>query len=279
MQNRADTWDAAIYYASQQLAELSCSYPGRGSSLSRNLRREVGMQQNSKVVLVAGGTGGLGRAVSLAFLEENCKVAVTYQVPDEWSALQSAAGANKLRLEGFEVDVMDEDAVRELIDDLVTRHTRLDVLVNTVGAYAGGVKLWDLDPHVLEKMLALNLRSGFVLTRAAVPVMLKQASGAIVNVAAKAAFDHASGAAAYAASKAASVALMDSLSADLKGTGVRVNSILPSIIDTEANRKAMPGSNFAKWPKPEGIARVILFLCSDDARVVHGAAIPVYGDS
>jgi NAD(P)-dependent dehydrogenase (short-subunit alcohol dehydrogenase family) len=236
-------------------------------------------QQNSKIVLVAGGTGGLGRAVSLAFLEDNCKVAVSYQVPEEWAALQSAAGANKLHLEGFSVDVTDETAVRDVISDLVTRHTRLDALVNTVGGYAGGIKLWELEPQVLDKMLALNLRCGFVLARAVVPVMLKRGSGAIVNVAAKAAFDHGAGAAAYAASKAAALAMMDSLAADLRGTGVRVNSILPSIIDTEANRRAMPGSDFAKWPKPEDIARVILFLCSDDAKVVHGAAVPVYGDS
>jgi len=81
------------------------------------------------------------------------------------------------------------------------------------------------------------------------------------------------------ASKAAAVALLDSLAAEVKGSGVRVNSVLPSIIDTEANRKAMPNANFAKWPKPAEIARVILFLCSDDAKVIHGASIPVYGDS
>jgi NAD(P)-dependent dehydrogenase (short-subunit alcohol dehydrogenase family) len=109
--------------------------------------------------------------------------------------------------------------------------------------------------------------------------MLKQGRGSIVNVAAKAAFDHAAGASAYAASKAAAVAMLDSLAADVKGTGVRVNTILPSIIDTEANRRAMPSANFAKWPKPRDIARVILFLCSDDAKVIHGASIPVYGDS
>jgi NAD(P)-dependent dehydrogenase (short-subunit alcohol dehydrogenase family) len=236
-------------------------------------------QQTRKIVLVAGGTGGLGRAVSLAFLEENHKVAVTYQDPDEWKALQSAAGANKLHLEGFSVDVTNEVAVSGLIASLAQQHTRLDVLVNTVGAYAGGIKLWELEPKMLEKMLALNFRSGFLLARAAVPTMLKQRSGAIVNLSAKAAFDHAGGASAYAASKAAALAMMDSLAADLKGTGVRVNSILPSIIDTETNRKAMPSSDFAKWPKPEDIARVILFLCSDGAKVVHGAAIPVYGDS
>jgi NAD(P)-dependent dehydrogenase (short-subunit alcohol dehydrogenase family) len=233
----------------------------------------------NKIVLVAGGTGGLGRAVSLAFLEQAYKVAVTYRSPEEWNALRSAAGANKENLEGHSVDVTDENAVAAMMETLIVKHGRLDALVNTVGGYAGGLSLWKTDANVFDRMLALNLRSGFALTRAAVPVMLKQGSGSIVNVAAKAAFDHAAGAAAYAASKAAAVAMMDCLAADLKGTGVRANTILPSIIDTEANRKAMPKSDFAKWPKPEDIARVILFLCSDDAKVIHGAALPVYGDS
>jgi NAD(P)-dependent dehydrogenase (short-subunit alcohol dehydrogenase family) len=136
-----------------------------------------------------------------------------------------------------------------------------------------------MDAKVFDRMLQLNLRSGFALSRAAVPAMLKQGHGAIVNVAAKAAVDHAAGTSAYASSKAAAVALMDSLAADLKGTGVRVNSILPSIIDTKANRETMPDSDFSKWPKPEEIAHVILFLCSDEAAVVHGAALPVYGNS
>jgi Dehydrogenases with different specificities (related to short-chain alcohol dehydrogenases) len=169
--------------------------------------------------------------------------------------------------------------VEKLISTIVKENDRVDFLVNAVGAYAGGIKLWDTDPGVLDQQLKLNLISGYVLCRAIVPLMLKQRSGAIVSVASKAAVDHAAGAAAYAASKAAAVAMMDSLAADLKGTGVRVNSILPSIIDTPANRKAMPGAEFAKWPKPEEIAQVTLFLCSDEARVIHGAAIPVYGDS
>ncbi len=231
------------------------------------------------MVLVAGGTGGLGRAVSLAFLEQDWKVAVTFRRREEWDALQSAAGASKERLDGYAVDVTDEAAVTGLMESLGREHGRIDALINTVGGYAGGVRLWELDTRVFEQMLALNLRSGFILSRAVVPVMLKQGRGSIVNVAAKAALDHGSGAGAYAASKAAAVAMMDSLAADLKGTGVRVNSILPSIIDTEANRKAMPKADFAKWPKPEDIARVILFLCGNDAKVVHGAALPVYGDS
>jgi NAD(P)-dependent dehydrogenase (short-subunit alcohol dehydrogenase family) len=232
-----------------------------------------------KVVLVAGGTGGLGRAVSLAFLEEGATVVVTYRKQEEFDALKNAAGANGSQLEGNSVDVTDEAAVRQLIEKILTKHGRLDALVNAVGGYAGGVTLWELETKVFDQMLAMNLRSGYALSRAAVRTMLKQGHGAIVNVAAKAAVDHAAGAAAYAASKAAAVAMLDSLAMDLKGSGVRVNSILPSIIDTEANRKAMPKADFAKWPKPEEIARVILFLCSDDARVIHGAAIPVYGDS
>ena len=239
----------------------------------------MGGQTGGKLALVAGGTGGLGRAVSLAFLEKGWTVAVTYRRREEWDSLRSAAGASSERLEAYGVDVTDETAVSGLIESLLGKHGRIDALINTVGAYAGGVRLWELDTKVFDQMLALNLRSGFALSRAVVPSMLKQGRGAIVNVAAKAAFDHAAGASAYAASKAAAVALMDSLAADLKGTGVRVNSILPSIIDTETNRKAMPKSDFAKWPKPEDVARVILFLCSDDAKVVHGAALPVYGDS
>jgi NAD(P)-dependent dehydrogenase (short-subunit alcohol dehydrogenase family) len=232
-----------------------------------------------QTVLVAGGTGGLGRAVSLAFLAAGAAVAVTYRKQEELDALRGAAGANAARISGHAVDVTDEAAVRELVARIVAQHRRLDALVNAVGGYVGGVKLWEAETKVFDQMLALNLRSGYALARAAVPAMLKQGRGAIVNVAAKAAFDHPAGAAAYAASKAAAVAMLDSLAAEVKGTGLRINSILPSIIDTEPNRKAMPGADFAKWPKPEEIARVILFLCSDDGRVVHGAAVPVYGDS
>jgi len=234
---------------------------------------------SGKVVLVAGGTGGLGHAVSTAFLREGAKVVVTYRNEEEWIALRGTVAEFSASLEGHVVDVTDETAVSQMVGKIVAAHGRLDALVNTVGGYAGGTKLWELDSKVFDRMMGLNLRAGYVLARAAIVPMLKQKQGAIVNVAAKAALDHGAGAGAYAASKAAALAMIDSLAADVKGTGVRVNSILPSIIDTEANRKAMPGADYAKWPKPEDIARVILFLCSNDALVIHGAAIPVYGDS
>jgi len=236
-------------------------------------------QLDAKVVLIAGGTGGLGRVAALAFLRESATVVVTYRDQREFAALKNQAGEFSSSLEGHPVDATKEVEVGQMIREIASAHSRLDVLVNAIGGYAGGTPLWLTSPEVFDRMLALNLRAGFVLSRAVVPVMLKQGSGSIVNVSAKAALDHAAGAAAYAASKAASLAMTDCLAADLKGTGVRVNSILPSIIDTEANRQAMPGADFSKWPKPEQIADVILFLSGDGAALIHGAAIPVYGQA
>ena len=229
----------------------------------------------AQVVLIAGGTGGLGRAISAAFLDEGAAVIVTYRRQDEFDALRRAVGTRASRLEGLTVDVTNEAGVLQAVTAIVTKHGRLDVLTNAVGGYEAGRKLWEMDANVLDKMLSANLLPGYVLSRAVVPIMLRQRHGVIVNVAATAAVDHPASLAAYAASKAAAVAMIDSLNADLKGTGVRANSILPSIFDTEANRKAMPDADYSKWPKPEEIARVMVFLCSDDAGLINGASIRV----
>jgi len=226
-------------------------------------------------VLVAGGTGGLGRAITLAFLEAGARVSVTFIHAPEFEALRDAAGSAEGRLEGYDVNVTDERAARSLAEAIRVRQGRLDVLVNAVGGFAGGRPLWESDSELLDRMLALNLRSVWALARAVVPLMRAQGHGAIVNVAAQAALAPPAGLGAYAASKSAAIALVASLAADLKGSGVRANTILPSIIDTEAMRKAMPKADFSKWSNPEDIARVVLFLSSDDARLVNGAAIPV----
>ena len=240
-----------------------------------------------KSVLVAGGTGGLGRAVSLAFLNEGAAVHVTYRSEEEFSSLQSAAGQSTQSsglkeapvlfkvdpLYGHRADLTNEQQAITLLE----KFARLDVLINTIGAYAGGTPLWKTGLDVYDRMMSANVRPGFVLARAVVPLMLAQKSGVIINISSRAAVDHAAGASAYAASKAAAVAMMDSLAADLHGTGVRVNTVLPSIIDTPANRAAMPDADFSKWPKPEEIANVILLLAGDESRLIHGASIPVYG--
>lgn len=228
---------------------------------------------DGQVALVAGGTGALGSAVARLLLAEGAQVTVTYRKAEEFAALQRAVGASALA--GSQTDVTELGSAEQLIAGLVREHGRLDILVNAVGGYVGGASLWQADPAALERMLSLNLRSGHALARAAAPVLLRNGRGAIVNIAARAALEHGAGSAAYNASKAAALALFDSLAADLAGSGVRVNSVLPSIIDTPANRAAMPQADFARWPKADDIARVVLFLCSDDARVIHGAAIPV----
>ena len=227
------------------------------------------MTFREKVVLVAGGTGGLGRAVSLAFLEQGARVIVTFRNEAELAQLPG--------VEGVRTNVTNAEEVAQLFEGIIAQHGRLDVMVNAVGGYAGGSPLWESPVENLNKMLELNLRAGFLLASGAAKAMVRQGRGAIVNIAAKAAFDHPAGLGAYSASKAAAVAMIDSLAADLLGTGVRVNSVLPSIIDTEANRKAMPNANYSRWPKPEAIAKVILFLCSDDGDLIHGASVPVYG--
>jgi NAD(P)-dependent dehydrogenase (short-subunit alcohol dehydrogenase family) len=233
---------------------------------------------NGKVALVTGGTGGLGRAVTLALLHEGASVIASYIVKEEADALRDAVGPHA-HLELLPLDATNEEECRTFVDGITARHGHLDILVNAIGGYAGGKPMWETDTKTYQLMLTLNLRAGHNLAKAVVPAMLRQKSGAIVNITSKAAVDHAAGAGAYAASKAAALALFDCLAQDVKGSGVRVNSVLPSIIDTEPNRKAMPNADFSKWPKTEEIAQVILFLCSAEAKLIHGAAIPVYGES
>jgi len=240
---------------------------------------EVNVRFTDQVVLVAGGTGALGRAVALAFLAEGARVAVTSRRPEELSALAAEAGKAGGRLRHLAGDVADPAVAVRLAADLVAAEGRIDALVNAVGGWAGGRSLWETDPDAFRRMLVVNLHAGYALARAVVPHMIREGRGSIVEVASKAALGASPGDAAYAASKAGAVALFASLAEEVKGHGVNVNTILPSIIDTEANRWAMPGADFSRWPKPAEIAHVILFLCSGEARVVQGASIPVYGRS
>jgi len=236
---------------------------------------EAASRFRGQVILVTGGTGALGSAVARAFLQEGAEVIVTYRAQQEYEALHNAVPADGARLRGESVDVTNEAEMQRMVAAVAARSQRVDVLVHTAGGYSGGMKLWEVESAVLERMLNLNLRSAFVTCRSVLPIMLRQGSGCIVNIAAKAAVDQPGGAGAYVAAKAAALALMHSLAMDLKGTAIRVNSILPSIIDTAANRRDMPRADFAAWTKPEAIARVILFLCTADAAALNGASIPV----
>jgi len=235
------------------------------------------MSFQDKMAVVAGGTGALGRAASLAFLQAGATVVATYRRQEEYDALAAAAGSAAKKLSGATLDVTDEAAALAFASEVAAKHGRLDILVNAVGGYAGGKNLWETDAKTYQQMMALNLKSGYALARAILPVMIRQDRGWVVNIASKAAYGRSPGAALYSASKAAALALFDSLAEEVKPYNINVNSIVPSIFDTPANRQAMPKADFSRWPKPEEIARVILFLCSEEARLIHGAAVPVYG--
>ena len=230
----------------------------------------------NRVALIAGGTGALGRAVSEAFAREGARVIVTYRRQAEFDAFVSESKGSAPGVTGVMVDATDAAAVGGMVDKILSNGA-LDILVNAIGAYHGGKRLWEDDLSAYEQMMSLNLKAGFVLARAVLPAMIRQSRGWIVNVASRAGYGESPGAALYAASKAGGLSLFDSLAAEVKSYPISVNSVVPSIFDTPANRQAMPAANYAIWPKPEEIADVILFLCSPQARIIHGAAIPVYG--
>lgn len=240
---------------------------------------DYGSEFRDKVALIAGGTGALGREISLAFLAAGARVVATYRRADELAELKEAASrvAAGAALDGLSVDVSDLAAASHAAAKMAGDYGRLDILVNAVGGYAGGKNLWEEDASTYERMMALNLRSGFALARAVLPMMIRQDRGWVVNIASRAGYGHSASAALYAASKAGALALFDSLAEEVKSHAINVNSVVPSIFDTPANRRAMPSANPAQWPKPSEIAQVVLFLCSEYGRVIHGAAVPVYG--
>jgi len=231
----------------------------------------------NRVALIAGGTGALGRAVSAAFAREGARVTVTYRRQSEFEEFLSQSKLNAHDVKGLMVDATDAAEVARATESILANGGALDILVNTIGGYHGGKRIWEEDLSSYEQMMSLNLKAGFVLARAVLPAMIRQNRGWIVNVASRAGYGKSPGAALYSASKAGALALFDSLADEVKPYPISVNSVVPSIFDTPANRQAIPAADYASWPKPEEIADVILFLCSQQARIIHGAAIPVYG--
>jgi NAD(P)-dependent dehydrogenase (short-subunit alcohol dehydrogenase family) len=237
------------------------------------------MRFGEKVVLVAGGTGALGRSVSLAFLSEGARVIVVGRDAASFAPLADAAEERGDRLAFAQVDLTSPPEAERAVNEAVRAQGRLDSVVNTVGGWGGGMRLGDEPPDLLDRMLAMNLRAGYTLARATLPLLAWQRGGAFVEVASRAAVGPQPRQASYAASKAAALSLILSLAEEVKRDGVRVNVVLPGTLDTEANRRAMPDADRSSWASTDEVARVILFLCSEDARAIHGAAIPVYGSA
>jgi NAD(P)-dependent dehydrogenase (short-subunit alcohol dehydrogenase family) len=226
-------------------------------------------------VLVTGGTGGLGTAVVGELLAAGARVCATWIAAKQRDRVNDELGSHEL-LELVEADVATDDGAAAAVAAAAER-VPLAAVVNLVGGYAGGGPIHEAPPDEMQRMIDLNLMTAYRTTRAAVPTMLEQGGGSIVCVGAKAASQPFKGSPGYSVAKSAVVAFVRALALDYRDAGIRANAVLPSVIDTAANREQMPNADHSKWVPPAHIARVVRFLCSPDSAPTSGAAIPVYG--
>ncbi len=223
--------------------------------------------------LITGGAGGLGTAVSEAFVADGWRVVVPSR-PGAGSGIDSAPA----QVELVSADLFEAAGAARAVE----RATReagapLRAVVNLVGGYAAGARIDATPIEDFEAQFRLNLRPTYLVVSAALPHLIAAGAGAVVCVSSRAALQPFSGAAGYIASKAAVIAFAQSVAVEYRDEGVRCNTVLPSIIDTPANRAAQPNADASRWVAPERIARVIRFLCGPDSEPTSGAAVPVYG--
>lgn len=232
------------------------------------------MGLSGKVFAVTGGFGILGLAVGRAAAALGARVALIDRSTAPEAAQLPPPLSDALLLGGVELSEL--EAARQAFERVAQHHGGVDVLVNVAGAFrwqtleAGDLANWDL-------LYRINVMTAVMSSRSALPHLRRRGRGAIINIGAAAAAKAAAGMGAYASSKAGVAKLTESLADELKDAGITVNAVLPSIIDTPANRADMPTADFSRWVTPEAVADVILFLASDSARSVTGALVPIYG--
>jgi NAD(P)-dependent dehydrogenase (short-subunit alcohol dehydrogenase family) len=225
----------------------------------------------TQTALVTGGTGGLGSAVVRTFLDDGWRVVVPWVVEAE---LERAPRHDAVEL--VRADLFDPGQAATAV---AAAGRSLRAVVNLVGGFAMGGRVHETPVEEFEAQFRLNLRPTYLVCAAALPVLLEAGDGAVVCVSSRAALRPFAGAAGYIASKAAVLAFVDALAAEYTQDGIRANAVLPSVIDTPANRASMPDADHSTWVKPEEIAEVIRFLCSRAAAPTAGAHVPVYGRS
>ncbi len=230
-----------------------------------------------KVILISGATGVPGSAVAREFAHTEARLALTGRSAQKLERLVAEVGLPAERIFTAPADVTQADGVKDLMEAITAHFGRVDVLLNTVGGWGGGKTVGETEMEEWERMLTLNLRTAFLLSRAVLPLMLKSGWGRIVHVGSKTAVAPKARQAGYAVSKMGVITLTEVIAAEVKGSGVTANVILPSIIDTLANRDAMPKADPRKWVRPARIAATMRFLCSDAAASINGARIPIYG--
>jgi NAD(P)-dependent dehydrogenase (short-subunit alcohol dehydrogenase family) len=231
-----------------------------------------------KVVVISGASGNLGTAVVQRFHAEGARLALI-----DRNAENTARLLNDLKLDSKTtltgtVDLLKSVEIGQFIDAVAATFGQIDILVNTAGGYKPGAPVYELDEGTWDFLVNLNVKTTFLLSAAVARQMVKQGNrGRIVNVAGRAALKGDATISAYSVGKSGLLRLTESMSAELLDNGITVNAVLPSVIDTPQNREANPNVDYGKWVTPESIAEVIVFLASDGARDISGAAIPIYG--
>lgn len=233
---------------------------------------------DAKVAIVTGAAGNLGRAVAGAFATQGARIAL---VDLDARAIETVRSEMPAGSEAavFVADLIAPESVTDMVERIEARFGRIDILANVAGGFVMGPPLHETDDRDWDFMFDLNARTVFNCCRAVLPRMLAAGGGKIINVSARAAAAGKGKMAPYCASKAAVVTLTESMAAEHNQNGINVNCILPGTIDTPQNRQAMPDQDHSRWVPTSALADVVLFLASDAARCVNGAALPVYGQS
>lgn len=229
--------------------------------------------------MITGASGNLGTATYRAFLKHGGKVALLSLDAEKILPLEPELGIIEDSILKISTDLTSESEVDAAVEKTLSTFGQIDVLVNIAGGYKGGTPIHETPSDYLDSLFDLNFRTTFNTSKSVTPSMLARGAGSIINIAARAGLSGPAKLAVYSASKAAVIRLTESMAAEMKNEGVRVNCILPGTIDTPRNRLDMPKADFSRWVSPDSIADVILFLASEGARSITGASIPVYGRS
>jgi NAD(P)-dependent dehydrogenase (short-subunit alcohol dehydrogenase family) len=233
----------------------------------------------NKVILIAGAAGNLGEAVAREFAETGAKLALVDRSDDQLHQVFPELVQNERHLMTNCADMTNPQVVRETVARVLDKFQRLDAMISVVGAFKAGSPLHETTLETLDFLMDVNARTFFIASQAVIPTMLEQGSGRIIGVAARPGLHGRANMSAYAASKSAVMRFTESMAEELKHDGITVNCVIPGTLDTPQNREALPDADFDRWVQPESLARVIVFLASDDARDISGSAVPVYGRS
>ena len=228
---------------------------------------------SNKVVLITGGTGAFGRTLVKRFLDTGAKTIASFRNETEAVKLKRV----NPQVEIIKLDISSEKEILKAVPILIRKFTKIDILVNTVGGYLGGKNVTQLGEDEWEAMMNLNLKSAFLISKHVIPIMKSGNGGKIIHVSSKTGLKSDGYDSAYAASKAALIRFVESISLEFREDKISINCILPTTIDTEANRRAMPNADFSRWLSSEDLANVVLFLSTSDSKVINGAAIQTYG--